>query len=78
MPGPRKLWKTTIVVWSEFNPNRVETVSLVREAVDGQAIITKQESELVSDPYSQEDGPPEEFFETICEGAPSLGNDTDG
>jgi len=78
MAGPRKLWKTTIVVWSEFDPQKLEMVNLIREATDGQAIITKQDAELVSDPYSQEDGPPEEFFETICEEAPSLGRDTEG
>lgn len=71
MAGPRKLWKTTIVVWSEFDPQKVETDRLIREATDGQAIITKQHAELVSDPYSQEDGPPEYFFDPT-------GRDTDG
>jgi len=61
--GPRRLWKTTIVVWSEFDPQRVPEDRLVREAVDGQAIITKRESVLVSSPYSQDDGPPEDFFD---------------
>jgi hypothetical protein len=64
MAGPRKLWRTTIVVWSAYDPQTLEIANLIHDAVDGQAIITKQDSELVSNPYMQEDGPPEDFFET--------------
>jgi hypothetical protein len=63
MAGPRKLWKTTIVVWSEWDPRNVETINLVREATNGDAYISREEHELISNPYKQPDGPPDGFFE---------------
>jgi len=64
MAGPRKLWKTTVVIWSEFDPQTVEIDRLISEGIGGEAYISKQHAELVSDPYSQEDGPPEDFFDS--------------
>ena len=63
MAGPRKLWKTEITVWSEFDPQKIEASALVREAEQGDAIITKCEAHHVASPYVQDDGPPESFFD---------------
>lgn len=66
MAGPRKLWKTEIVIWSEFDPQKVPPGRLVSEAEEGVAYMSKCHSEQLSNPYEQDDGPPEEFFETVC------------
>ena len=66
MAGPRKLWKTTTIIWSEFDPTKVPPGRLVAEAEGGTAYMTQCHSELISNPYVQDDGPPEDFFDT-CE-----------
>lgn len=63
--GPRKLWRTEIVIWTEFDPRKVEVSALAREGEVGNGYIAKAHSELVSNPYAQEDGPPEDLFAEI-------------
>ena len=64
MPGPRKLWRTEIVIWSSVNPCSIPPGRLVQMYENGQdAYMSKCHSEQVASPYIQEDGPPEEFFE---------------
>lgn len=65
MAGPRQLWKTEIVVWTDYDPQKVRLERLVQEGVSGTAYISKGHSELVANPYEQDDGPPEDFFEPI-------------
>jgi len=60
--APRQLWKTEIVVWSEYDPQKVPPGRLVAEAEGGTAYMTRCHSELISSPYMQDDGPPESFF----------------
>ena len=60
---PRQLWKTTIVVWTDEDPRRVSPSQLVRMFERGDADLGKCHSELVEEPYQQEDGPSEDFFE---------------
>ncbi len=62
MNAPRKLWKTSIVVWSEYDPQKVPPGRLVVEAESGDAYMAVCHSELISGPYEQDDGPPESFF----------------
>lgn len=62
MAGLRKLWKTEIVIWSEFDPTKVPVARLAREGESGSAYIGKAHSELISDPYGMDDSPPEDFF----------------
>jgi hypothetical protein len=58
-----KLWKTTIVIWSDFNPKTVEIDRLAREAIDGAAYCVKQESKLVEDLDDDEDWDGTDFFD---------------
>ena len=41
-------FKSTIVIYSEFDPESVELDYLVRHAVDGDAICTEQRAQAVS------------------------------
>jgi len=62
MAGPRQLWKTEIVIWTDYDPQKVPLSRLVAEGEGGTAYISKGHSELVASPYQQDDGPPEDFF----------------
>ena len=64
MAGPRKLWKTEITIWTEWDPRKTEVSHLARAGESGDGYITKAHSELISSPYVQDDGPPEDFFDT--------------
>jgi len=64
MAGPRKLWKTTTVIWTEYDPTKVTPGRLVAEAETGRAYMAVCHSELISSPYMQDDGPPEDFFDS--------------
>jgi hypothetical protein len=63
--GPRQLWKTEITIWSQFDPRKVKASRLALVGEVGDAYISKAHSELVSSPYEQDDGPPEDFFECL-------------
>jgi len=63
MESPRKLWKTTIVIWSSYDPQRIPVSRLAQEGEAGDAYIAKAHSELIDGPYDQIDAPPEDFFE---------------
>ena len=38
----RKLYKSVIVIWTDYDPSNLELVDLAREATDGGAICTQQ------------------------------------
>jgi hypothetical protein len=59
MQLPDRLYKTTIVIWSEYDGEKLELSALVREAEEGDAYCSLQESELVTD---RADFPGTEFF----------------
>jgi len=63
MPSPRKLWKTEVVIWSEFDPQKTPVSALAREGESGSAYIGKAHSELVSGWEEDPDAPPQDFFE---------------
>jgi len=44
---PKKLWKTTMVVWTDYDPANSEIADLARDATNGPAYCSKQESVLV-------------------------------
>jgi hypothetical protein len=50
MPRPRRLYKTTLVIWSEFDPRRMENATLGRESDEGEAWSEPRRTELVDDP----------------------------
>lgn len=51
----RSLFKTTIVIWSEYNGTEVELEDLAREATSGDAYCSVSKCEAVSDPESDPD-----------------------
>lgn len=46
-------YKTTIVIYSEFDPTQVELSDLAREATDGEAICVSSQTEQVEDLIDQ-------------------------
>lgn len=46
----RPLYKTIIVIWSEFDGSEVEIDVLAREAIEGDAICVLSKSILIPDP----------------------------
>jgi hypothetical protein len=57
-----RLWKTTIVIWTDFNPVTMELGHLARNAEYGDAFCSKQSIEEISDPKSDPDWEPTDFF----------------
>jgi hypothetical protein len=43
----KKLYRTTIIIWSEYDANQVELEDLAYEATSGNALCTEQKSVLV-------------------------------
>lgn len=62
MAGPRQLWKTEITVWTTWDPQKVPASKVAQAGESGDGYMTKAHSELVANPYIQDDGPPEDFF----------------
>ena len=61
MVVPEKLFRTTIHIWTEYDPtNSVEIDDLAREAMTGEGYCSLQETELVTDP---DKFPNTEFFD---------------
>lgn len=42
-----KLWRSTIVIWTDFDPSSLELEDLAREASTGSGICTDMDSEIV-------------------------------
>ena len=59
----RPLFKTTITIWSEYPGDQVELTALFREAEEGDAYCSQQESIRVSDPALDPAWDGTEFFE---------------
>lgn len=58
-----KLYKTTIVIWSEYNPTfQVEIDELARDAVSGESYCSSAETVLVADVTKDPDWDDTEFF----------------
>ena len=38
MPNSRRLWKTVVSIWTDYDPTHVELEDLAREATSGDAI----------------------------------------
>ena len=58
----KKLFKTTIVIWSEYNTEDVELTDLAREATEGDSYCSKQECEQIEDPETDDEWDGTEFF----------------
>lgn len=61
------LYKSTIVIWSEFAPAKLELSALAREAETGEAYCAKREAVLVEDPSGDADWDGTEFFNATDE-----------
>jgi hypothetical protein len=64
MKHPKPLYKTTIVIWSEYDP-QVGIDYLARDAMQGEAYCSKQKSVAVQDPTLDPDWDGTEFFSTF-------------
>ena len=58
----KQLYKTTIVIWSEFNPENYELDALAIEATNGNAYCSFMDSELIEKPQEDGDWGDTEFF----------------
>lgn len=58
----RPLYKTTAVIWSEFDGTEVELSDLARQAEQGDAFCSHHMSEKIEDPDSDPSFPDNEFF----------------
>jgi len=56
------LWKTTIVIWTEYDPQQSELADLCRDAVEGEAYCSKSNSVLLPEPEGDPDWDGTEFF----------------
>jgi hypothetical protein len=64
----KPLYKTTIIIWSEFDPHEnMELVDLAQEATDGMAYCTSMVRKLVKDPSKDKDWDGTEFFHDILD-----------
>lgn len=50
----KKLWKTTIVIWSDYDPSCHSLESLAREAILGDAYCSYMNREFVEDIHDDE------------------------
>lgn len=57
-----KLFKTSIVIWSDYDPTGMDLEDLARDAVSGLSICTKMERVPVDDPQADPDWDGNEFF----------------
>lgn len=62
MRTPKGLHKTTIVVWSDYDPATHELADLVRDACEGDAYCSKQHSVFVEKFEDDPDWDGTEFF----------------
>lgn len=61
--NPKKLFKTTIVIWSEFDPTfKLELNELAQEAMNGNAYCSRMEAVAINDPTNDPDWDGTEFF----------------
>ena len=51
----KRLYKTTIVIWSDYPGDSVELEDLARQATSGDAICTQQTSKPVDRPWGEPD-----------------------
>ena len=59
------LYKTTIIIWSEYDGSTVEIQDLARDATEGEAYCSKSVSVRVPDPESDPEWDGTEFFEAF-------------
>ena len=74
----RKLYKTTIVIWSDCDPCECELSDLARDAEAGESYCSKMDRHLIDDPKSDPDWDGTEFFDgSVDDDGHSLDEDGD-
>lgn len=63
MIKPKKLWKTSITIWSACDPQSLELGELALDAARGFAYCSRSETTEVEDPASDLDWDGTEFFD---------------
>lgn len=56
------LWKTTIIIWSDFNPEDFDIEDLSRETMAGGAYCAEQKVEFIDEPVDDVDWDGTTFF----------------
>ena len=59
----KQLWKTTIVIWTDYDPYRSEIEELAREATVGDAYCSNRITKQIKDLNEDEDWDGTEFFD---------------
>lgn len=59
----KPLYKTTVIIWSEFDPMKLELSSLAREAEEGSAYCSVMKADHVKEPGKDKDWDGTEFFD---------------
>lgn len=62
-----KLWKSTVVIWSDSDPQQMELAHLAREAESGDSYCAKMATELIDKPKEDPDWDGTEFFDAVWE-----------
>jgi len=57
-----RLFKTTIVIWSDYDPKNMEVDALASDAMDGQSYCSQQKTEEIKDVENDPDWDGTEFF----------------
>ena len=58
-----RLFKTTLVIWSDYDPSTVEIEDLARDATSGDAYCSRQVAEEIEDVKADPDWDGTEFFD---------------
>lgn len=60
--SPKNLYKTTLTIWTDYNPETCNLEDLGREADGGAALCSRCEMVLVPKPLEDKDFPNTDFF----------------
>lgn len=74
----KPLFRSTIVIWSEFDPTTVELSRLAWEADQGEAYCSDVEVVRVEDPFADDHPPSADFFEVLEDDSFGLYEDEEG
>lgn len=58
-----ELYKTTIVIWTQYDPASVELADLAQDATDGDAYCSHSQTERIADPEADPMWDGTEFFD---------------
>lgn len=56
------LYKTTLVIWSDYDPHHLEIDQIASHAIDGDFYYSKRATVIVNDPRQDKDWDQNDFF----------------